>query len=226
MNRWPGTLARCILPSLLLALPAAAQRVDPTRVVDVTVQLPTQVMSATIREGGTFKLTFQGTRDEYELIPIMRSGDARAVTMTVYRTTAGETSTRQVVERVSLSTGVPATLRSNSQITLVVDRIRNAARPTQAAVQPATYSLTAAASWRRAVQDDRCCVCCSGVCACACAVKMSCGSCSTPGCQIQETSTPGRQDDGSARMAAFLGVSACARPFPESVAPARQIASR
>jgi hypothetical protein len=224
MNRWPGTLARCILPGLFLALPLTAQRVDPTRVVDITMQLPTQMLSASIREGGTFNLTFQRTKDEYEFVPIMQRGDARTVTMTVYRTTAGEPSTRQIVERVNLSAGVPATLRSNPEITLVLDRIRNAAPQTQA-FRPATYSLTAAASWRRAAQEGQCCVCCGGVCACACAVRMSCGSCAMPGCQIQETSAPGRQDDESARLAAFLGVSACARPFP-TVAPASQIASR
>jgi hypothetical protein len=227
MNRTIRSVARWICaPALLLAaLPAAAQRVDATRVLDVTLQLPTQMMSASIREGGTFNLTIQSTRVEYEFVPVMQGRDGRAVTMAIYRMAAGDRSTRQIVERVNLVRGVPAMLRTDPQITMVLDRVRNAARETQASFRPAAVAVPSTASWRRVLQDGSCCVCCGDACACACAVKMSCGSCAMPGCVIIETSAPRRPDDPSARVASLLGVSPCARPFPTN-APARQMASR
>ena len=226
MNRTIRNVARWLsAPALFLALPLTAQRVDPSRVMDVTLQLPTQVMSASIREGGAFNLTIQSTRVEYEFVPVMQGRNDRVVTMAIYRMTAGQRSTREIVERVSLVPGVPATLRTDPEITMVLDRVRNADGQTQASFQPAAFALPSTASWRRVLQDGQCCVCCAGACACACGVRMSCGSCAMPGCEINETSGPGRQEDGSARLAAVLGVSACARPFP-AAAPARQIASR
>lgn len=222
MNRAIRIVARWTLaPALLLALPAPAQRVDPSRVVDVTLQLPTQVMSASIREGGTFNLTFQNAQVEYEFVPVMQGRSTESVTMAIYRMPAGQRSTRQMVERVNLSAGVPATLRTDPKITMVLDRIRSAAPQTQASFQPAAFAMPSATSWRRALQDGQCCVCCAGACACACGVRMSCGSCAMPGCEIKMTSNPEQQDDGSARIATVLGVSACARPFPAASAAIR-----
>jgi hypothetical protein len=228
MNRMIRSMARWICaPALLLAaLPATAQRVDPRRVLDVTLEYPDQVMSASIREGGTLNLSFPSARVEYEFVPVMQGRNSRAVTMAIYRMTPGQRSTRQVVERVNLAVGVPATLRTDPEITMVLDRIRNATPVTQASFRPASVGVPSTTSWRRVLQDGQCCVCCGDRgCACACAVKMSCGSCAMPGCVIIETSAPRGQADESARMAAVLGVSPCARPFP-AAAPVQQIASR
>lgn len=224
MNQAIRRAARWICaPALLLALPATAQRVDPTRVMDVTLQLPTQMMSASIREGGAFNLTIQSTRVEYEFVPVMQGRDARTVTMAIYRMTAGQRSTREIVERVNLVLGEPATLRTDPEITMVLDRIRNAARETQAFFRPAAAAPYNAS--RRLLQDGQCCVCCAGACACACAVRMSCGTCAMPGCQINETSAPGRREDPAARVVRYLGVNACASPFG-AAAPRARVAVR
>ena len=209
------------VPALLLALPATAQRVNSSRVVDVTLQLPTQVMSASIREGGAFNLTFESPRVEYEFVPVMQGRNNEAVSMAIYRKSAGQGSTREIVERVNLVAGVPATLRTDPKITMVLDRVRSAAPQTQASFRPAAFSIPSTTSWRRVLQDGQCCVCCAGACACACGVRMSCGSCAMPGCEIQATSAPGRQEDEAARIASVLGVSACARPFPSATAAPR-----
>lgn len=207
----------------LSAQAASAQRVDPQRVFDVTVQVAGQVMSATIRDGGEFQLTLDRT-DEYRLMPVVAGRDGRTVTMAVYRATAGQPSTKRMVERIELSVGQPATLRTRPEFSLVVDRIRSAppARPT-VAVRP--ISFTASASWRRAVQGDQCCVCCGRACGCACGVEMSCGSCCMPGCcSINETSNPrgGGEDARRAGLfAAFLGGSACERAFPAAAVETR-----
>lgn len=211
--------------STLFASSVAAQRVDPNRVFDVTVQANGQVMSATIRDGGMFQLTLNET-DEYRLVPVV-TANRSTVTMAVYRGTAGQPSTSRVVERVELATGRPATLRTNPRLTLVIDRIRSAP-PARQASFPRTISFGASASWRRALQSDNCCVCCGDVCACACGVKMGCGSCCMPGCcTINETSNPDGGEDPAraARFAAFIGGSACERPFAAPAAATR-IASR
>ena len=222
--------ARPVMLAVVAALCAqagSAQRVDPNRVFDVTVQVEGQVMSATIRDGGEFQLTLDRT-DEYRLMPVVAGRDGRRVTMAVYHATAGQPSTRRMVERIELSVGRPATLRTRPGFTLVVDRIRSAP-PALPAVAARPISFTASASWRRAVQSDRCCVCCGRACGCACGVEMSCGSCCMPGCcSINETSNPrdgGEEARRAALLATYLGGSACERSFPTAVAQTR-VASR
>lgn len=217
-----------LLAAVVAVLPgqdAFAQRVDPNRVFDITLDVNGQVMSATIRDGGMFRLTLHGT-DEYRLVPVVAAPDGRTVTMAVYRGTAGQPSTSRIVERVELAVGRPATLRTNAEFTLVVDRIRSSPPQRQASMPvPQTISFAASASWRRAVQSDQCCVCCGGACACACGVSMSCGSCCMAGCcKVQVTSNPGTGGDDarrSALLSTYLGGSACERPFPAAAATAR-----
>lgn len=163
---------------LAAASPAAAQRVDPQRVFDLTLQLPDQMMEASIREGQPLKLTIRGT-DEFEMVPVMDGPDGRRITLAVYRAVANQPSTRRLVERVALTLGTPATLRSHSGIRVVVDRIRRGPAPTPARQASFTPSRGLATSL---FQDENCCVCCGGACACACGVKMSCGSCCMSGC--------------------------------------------
>lgn len=224
-------MTRFTRPLLLVAAAAlstqagAAQRVDPNRVFDITLQVNGQVMTATVREGGTFRLTLHEV-DEYRLVPVA-GGNERTVTLAVYRGTAGQPSTSRIVEHIQVAVGRSATLRTNPAFTLVVDGIRSA--PPRQAAAPQSISFAVSASWRRAVQSDNCCVCCGGACACACGVVMSCGSCCMPGCcSINETSAPGRGGDESRRaaaLAAFLGGSACDSPFRPASGELR-IASR
>lgn len=201
-----------VLAALLPALPTAAQRVDPTRVLDVTVQLPDQIMSASIREGGSLNLRLLSTNEEFDLVAVAQGRDTRGATIAVYRVTPGPPPTRRIVERVSLTPGVPAALR-NGGITVVLDRVRTVTTASRTSLHAAPPLPS-----RWASLQENCCVCCGGVCACACAVKMSCGSCAMPGCQITETSTPSGREGDEARLAAVLGLGGCARPFPSTTA--------
>jgi hypothetical protein len=171
------TMAAVLAATCLSAVPVPAQRVDPQRLFELTLQLPDQVMQATLREGQPLKLTLQGT-DEFELIPVVDGRDERRVTLAVYRATANQPGTRRLAERMALTVGTPSTLRSHTGIQVVVDRIRRA--PTPTAVRPAAF-----APGRRLttlVNPESCCVCCGQSCACACGVVMSCGSCCMAGC--------------------------------------------
>lgn len=142
MNGMIRTAGRWMLaPMLLMAFPATAQRVDASRVVDVTLQLPEQMMSASIREGGAFNLTMEAGRVEFEFVPVMRGRNGTTVTMAIYRMTPGDRSTRQLVQRINLQPGVPATLRTAPEISIVVDRVRSTAARTQAYVRPAALSF-------------------------------------------------------------------------------------
>lgn len=117
-----------IILAAATSVPAAAQRIDPQRVFDLTLQLPDQMMEASIREGQPLKLTLRGT-DEFEMVPVMDDAGGQRITLAVYRAVANQPSTRRLVERVALTVGTPATLRSHSGIRVVVDGIRRGPRP-------------------------------------------------------------------------------------------------
>lgn len=171
------------LAAVLAAVPASGQHVDPLRIFDLALQLPNQVMEASVHEGQPLKLTLDGT-DEFELIPVMADA-GREVTVAVYRAKANEPVTRRLVERLALTVGTPAGLRSHTGIRVNVERIRRASAPAparQVAFVPARGLA------RSLLQDNYCCVCCGGICACGCGVVMDCGSCCTgPCCLTQAT---------------------------------------
>jgi hypothetical protein len=223
MNWIVRAVVCCTLaPVLLLARPATAQRVDASRVLEVTLQLPTQMMSASIREGGAFNLTYEAGRVEFEFVPVMQARNGTTVTMAIYRMTPGDRSTMQLVERLNLEPGIPATLRTDPEITMVVDRVRSAAIHAPASFSPAAEAAPSSTSWRMALHnDDKCCICCSGWCACGCQVTMWCAKCGVVTCDVEPVSNPGSPEDETARIAAVLGVSACARPFPAATAAMR-----
>jgi hypothetical protein len=219
--RYPFRLASSALAltaALGTAPSAGAQRVDPGRVIDVSMDLGTQTLSAAIREGGSFKLVLHD-RDQYEIVPVVLDAAKRRVTIAVYRGLKDQPSTRGLVERVELTVGTPARLRSNREISLVVDGIRAAPRPAEAPRRPVSFRISDVV--RAAVQGDQCCVCCGGVCACACGVKMSCGSCCMPGCCDSGPLKPSTSLDPAARYATFIGTG-CGGAFPAS-APARTV---
>lgn len=199
---------RVALPFLALAAalgpaPAAGQRVDPDRVIDVSMDLGTQTLSAAIREGGTFNLVLHD-RDEYEFAPVVLDARGRKVTFAVYKGVKGQPSTRALAERIELAVGTPARLRTNGQISLVVDGIRSVpAQPAAPTRRPVSFRPTDV--MRAALQDpDQCCVCCGAACACACGVKMSCGSCCMPGCCDQAPPiAPVTSADATRQYAAF-----------------------
>lgn len=173
-----GLLTALVLAGVAVA-PAAAQRIDPERVFDVTLEVNGQMMSAVIREGSFLRLTLHET-DEYHLSPVLQQGRSGRVLLAVSLGTAGQPQSRRIVERLELSPGVPASLRSAPTLRIVVDAIRRADPRQSAADQSARRS--GAFQFASAAQDGSCCVCCEGACACACGVRMSCGHCCTAGC--------------------------------------------
>jgi hypothetical protein len=223
--RHPFRLAASVLAlaAVMGTAPAAdAQRIDPSRVIDVSMDLGTQTLSAAIREGGSFKLVLHD-RDQYEFVPVVLDAAKRKVTFAVYRGLKDQPSTRSMVERVEMTVGTPGRLRSNREISLVVDGIRAAPQPAQAPRRPVSFRISDVI--RAAVQSDQCCVCCGGACACACGVKMSCGSCCMAGCCDTGPIAPVGAVDAGGQFAAFFGTG-CGKSFP-AAAPARTvIASR
>lgn len=216
-------LLRLALPLAALAAatlapsPAAGQRVDPSRVIDVSMDLGTQTLSAVIREGGSFNLVLHD-RDEYEFVPVVLNAARRKVTFAVYKGLKGQPSTRALVERIELAVGTPARLRTNGEISLVVDGIRTvSAQPAAPTRRPVSFRPSDVV--RVTMQDDRCCVCCGNACACACGVKMSCGSCCMGGCCDTMLLPPATSADATRKYAEFFGTG-CGKSFP-AVAPAR-----
>jgi len=214
-------LLRLALPVLALAsalgpLPAAGQRVDPNRVIDVSMDLGTQTLSAVIREGGSFNLVLHD-RDEYDFVPVVLNSRGRKVTFAVYRGIKDQPSTRALVERIELAVRTPARLRTNAEISLVVDGIRTV--PAQPSAPPARRRISFRPADVMALQQsDQCCVCCGS--ACACGVKMWCGNCCMPGCcDAAPPIAPVASADATRQFAAFFGTG-CSKSFP-ATAPAR-----
>lgn len=177
-----GTLLRRWVPALSLlavaAVPADAQRIDPDRVFEVTVEVNGQLMNAMIREGSFLRLTVRET-DEYHFSPVMQPGNTGRVLVAVSLGTTGQPQTRRIVERLVLSQGVPVTLQTAPTLRIVLDEISRARRA-QSSTGPAAGS---GALFRfTSTQNGSCCVCCEGACACACGVSMWCGHCCTQGC--------------------------------------------
>ncbi len=177
-----GTFFRSWIPALsLLAMatvPAQAQRIDPDRIFEVTVEVNGRMMSAMIREGSFLRLTVRET-DEYHFSPVLQPGNTGRALVAVSLGTTGQPQTRRIVERLVLSPGVPVTLRTAPTLRIVLDEISRARQG-----QSSTGSTAAGGTFFQlaSAQDGSCCVCCEGACACACGVSMWCGHCCTRGC--------------------------------------------
>lgn len=198
---------RCWLAVLLLltvaAAPAGAQRIDPDRIFDVTLEVEGQMMSAVIREGSFLRLTLRET-EEYHFSPVLQQGRGGKVLLAVSVGTTGRPETRRIVERLELSPGVPIALRTAPALRIVVDAVRRADVEQSAGGAPG--AAPAPFRFASSSQDGSCCVCCEGACACACGVKMSCGHCCSPGCCDPMFPTSNDRTPivtGSARFAAF-----------------------
>ena len=221
-------IAAAALVPVLWHTPVHAQRIDGHRLLDVSMDLGDQSLSATIREGGSFRVTLRET-DEYVFVPVFPPGSP-TVTMAVYRGVANRPGTRHLVERLELTVGRAARLRTNGRVQVLVTGIRPG--PAVASlelppVKPASYRFVDAV--RTALQpadQDQCCVCCGSACACACGVKMSCGSCCMPGCcGGGGASAPAGSRDALARFVELFG-SGCSRAFPAQPIRPVTIASR
>lgn len=183
---WKPRIAR---PALALAalmalapLPAAAQQVDPNRVIDLHLNVESKNVSfnGSVVEGGGFRVTLTGV-GTFEIIPVRIGVGRYSVTVRGGPEGAESADLRQM-ETLVAREGVAIPIRSMPQVGLVIEGSR--AAQASAAVQPAVFTF---ASLPRAAQDG-CCVTCGGVIACACAVQASCGSCCVnPCCRKQVT---------------------------------------
>jgi hypothetical protein len=208
--RFERVLLAALVLAAVAATPVAAQQIDPERIFDVTLEVNGQMMTAVIREGSFLRLTLRET-DEYHLSPVLQQGRSGRVLLAVSLGTVGQPQSRRIVERLELSPGTPAALRSAPTLRIVVDAIRRA-DPRQSAAGPSA-GRSGAFRFASTAQDGSCCVCCEGACACACGVRMSCGHCCTTGCCDPMFPTSNDRTPiltGPARFAALTG-NTCAR---------------
>lgn len=173
-------LAAC----LLAQVPATAQRVDQTRIIDLHVNAEAQDRSfgGSVAEGQGFRMTFQGVAT-FEIVPVIVDEARGTFRVTVYRGPVnGEAADLRAVETVSARLGVPVALRSMPSAGLVIEGVRRAAPRAQ--VRPAAFNFTRSAPARmaRATLGDRCCVTCGTVTSCACRVINDCGNCCVNPC--------------------------------------------
>lgn len=219
------TLAFAVLTACAVA-PATAQRIDPNRLFDVTLEVNGRLMSAVIREGSSLTLTLD-SGSEYHFNAVLAPQGSETVLVTVSRGTPGQPESQRTIERIELTTGRPVSLRSTPSLKIVLDAIRLARR----------LSSTGQAAFTTFVAVDlkpKCCLCCDGVCVCACEVYLWCGSCGVDNCyppDILPTSNDRTPTlTGHARFASFTR-GTCTRgslfdrPRPAAAAQAR-IASR
>lgn len=173
------------LLALALAAPLHAQRVDPTRIIEMHVNAERQNVSfdGAVVEGGKFRLTFPGGA-RYAISPVQTDAAGSSFFITVFRLTGEkESEAAEVVETVRASRGTPVPLRSLPYVTVVIERVRR----TAAQGMDAPGGFTFASSPRRpalgfAASADGCCVECGGVIVCGCAVSSKCGRCCVNPC--------------------------------------------
>jgi hypothetical protein len=209
-NTW--TRRAVILASLLAAAPAAAQRVNPDRVVDLHINLEAQNQSfeGSVREGSRFNLSIDGQGD-FALVPVVTSAERQQITLSVLRVNGERVRT---VETVTATVGQPAVLRSLGRTTVVVERLRMAPRR-QAAAGVATFARNDASARRFAgAFAGECCVRCGSVRACGCAVSMDCGSCCSDSCCGIITQGGPASGAPEGRTFAQMVTSPCNRPIP------------
>lgn len=135
---------------------AEAQSVDRNRMFDLTIEAAGEIFGATVREGEPLRLTLNGT-EQYEVSPVLPGGTGEEVLVAISRGTSVDGGATQILERLRIRPGAPATMRGHPRISVALDRIRYG---TQGAVraQPRPISFTLS----RAYNPEICCVCCGG----------------------------------------------------------------
>ncbi|HEX8904253.1 MAG TPA: hypothetical protein VF771_05385 [Longimicrobiaceae bacterium] len=169
---------------------ARAQRVDPRRIIDFHVNSEERNVSigGSVVEGTRFRMNIQG-RGMYALSVFQLDGARQRYSVTLFRGQGEwESATWTVIETFTATAHTPAALKSIPHTSFVVDGTRAA----QAAATrvPASNFTFAAYARRLGSITDYCCVSCSGITACGCAVGGSCGSCCVePCCKPRENDT-------------------------------------
>jgi hypothetical protein len=204
---------------LLPATPAQAQRINPARVIDLhlNVESENRSFSGSVMEGQGFRITLAGV-GTFEIMPVLVAEGRYAVAVHGGPENAEPDDLRQV-ETVTAREGVPVALRSIPSVGLVIEGSRIAGAT--AMVRPAAFTF---AAMPRSTQN-RCCVTCGKVTACACAVEADCGSCcSGPCCPPPPITLEGRFFPAVPRFASRscgTPISDGERLFTPSAAPTR-----
>jgi hypothetical protein len=192
--RASGPLARAAAAAVALPVALSAQRIDPTRIINLHINAEAQnvSLSGSIPEGGRFRLTMPD-RKVYAVSPVLVQGQTFMVTLLRGggKPEDGDNQTWRVVETARATVGRPVPLRTLRQVTVVIEGI-DAARAATASAAPVRLEL---ASYRQVVRslvlfDGECCVTCNGVGACGCKVTAPCGSCCVPPCRCDTQPAP------------------------------------
>jgi hypothetical protein len=175
--------ASILAASMSAQAPALAQRVDPTRIIDMHVNAERENRSfqGSVVEGQGFRMTFHGA-GVFEIVPVVVNQTQGTFRVTVYRgPEGGEATELRAVETVVARLGVPVALRSMPAMGLVVEGIRQAPPP-----QPRAHSIsyTGSPSVRiaRTLAFEACCIRCGNVTACGCKVSGDCDFCCEAPC--------------------------------------------
>lgn len=181
-----------LVASVAVQVPAAAQRVDATRVIElhINAEADNRSLGGSVPEGKSFRLTFNDV-GTFEIVPVIVDEAAGTFRVTVYRGPVGaETADLRAVETVNARMGVPVALRSMPSVGLVIEGIRRVALQAQAGGASFTFASSAQVRIASATMQDRCCVTCGRITACGCAVSGSCGGCCVIPCcpPVQVTS--------------------------------------
>lgn len=195
------------LAATLVAAPGSAQRVDPTRIIDlhVNAEADNRSFDATVVEGKRFRLSFDGV-GTFEIMPLVLNQARGTFRVTVYRGPEGaESADLRLVETVDAQVGVPVALRSMPSVGLVIDGVRSAE-----AVAAMTSNQAVRSAWRGFAMQDDCCVTCGNVTACGCRVVADCDFCCVaPCCKMEDPASFDRivpaTDRSFARMAGQCG---------------------
>src|SRR5688500_12288723 len=108
-------LARsAVVATLMLQIPAAAQRVDATRIIDlhINAEAENRSFSASVLDGNRLRITIHRV-DTFEIVPVVVNEAQGMFGVTVYHGRVGaETDDLRAVETVTARIGVPVALRS------------------------------------------------------------------------------------------------------------------
>jgi hypothetical protein len=184
-----------VLATFGLSLPAHAQRINPNRVINlhVNVESENRSFAGAVMEGQGYRITLQGV-GSFEIMPVLVSAGLYAVAVHGGPENA-EPEDLRPLETVNVREGVPVALRSIPTVALVIEGSRLAASTSR--VQPIAFNFT---SMPRSAQN-RCCVTCGKVTACACAVEADCGSCCSGPCCPPEVTLEARFFPAAQRFA-------------------------
>lgn len=188
-------LAWAAAGAVVLPTALSAQRIDPNRIINMHINAEAQnvSLSGSIPEGGRFRLIMPPNRTVYAVSPVLVQGQTFMVTILRGdgKPEDGDDQHWRVVETAQATLGRPLPLRAIRQVTVVIEGVDAAERPTASAA-PVRFEL---ASYRQIMRSldlfaEECCVYCNGVGGCGCKVEATCGYCCVPPCRCGTQPAP------------------------------------